>query len=193
MEGGAPGDRHGPGYGRRRMGMVEVEEGTQPRRGPDPDTGEGLPHRLRRRAAGRRSPARRHGAAARRGASRSGGRRLPPLRQPRRGAFQGEPRAARRARPGHAAPARPRTVRQAQRAGRTRGRLPVAPARSGRRDAPGGAVGRKGALPLGQGGSGEARWWATPPPEPRGRSASQKTCSGVTTSTSRGRAWASPP
>ena len=61
---------------------------------------------------------------------------------------------ARHARPGDAPPGRPRTLRRAQRAGRPRGRLPVAPARSRRRDAPGGAVRREGAQPLGQGRPG---------------------------------------
>ena len=145
MEGGAPGDGNGPGAARRRLGVVAVEEGPQARRGPHPDTGEGLPHRLRRRASGHGDHAGDDPAPAGRRASRSGGRRLPPLRQPRRGALQGRQGPARRARPGHAAPGRPRTVREAQRPGRPRDRLPVAPARSGRRDAPGGALRREGA------------------------------------------------
>ena len=41
--------------------------------------------------------------------------------------------------------------------------------------------------------SGEARWSATPPQEPSGRSASPTTCSGVITSMSPAPAWASPP
>ena len=124
-----PGDRRGPGAGGRRPGMAPLEEGPQARRGPDPDTGEGLPHRLRRRVPDRRRRARRDGAAARRGASREGRRRLPPLRQPRRRPLQGGQGPARPSRPGDAPPGRPRAVRQAQRAGRPRGRLPVAPAR----------------------------------------------------------------
>ena len=94
------------------------------------------------------------GQVPRQGASRPGGRRIPPLRQPRRGALQGRQGTARRARPGDAAPGRPRPVRRAQRPGRPRGRRPVAPARSGRRDAPGGAVRREDAQPLGEGRPG---------------------------------------
>ena len=77
------------GLGGRRLGVVALEEGQKPRRGPHPDRGEGLPHRLRRRASGHGHRAVPHHAAASRGASRSGGRRLPPLRQPRRSAVQG--------------------------------------------------------------------------------------------------------
>ena len=135
-------------------GVVAVEEGPKPRRGPHSDPGEGLPHRLRRRAPGRRRPARRHGTAAGQGASRSGGRRISSLRQPRGCPFQGEPRAPRRARCADAPPAGPRPVRQAQRPGSSRDRRPVAPARRRRRDAPGGAVRREGAQPLGQGHQG---------------------------------------
>ncbi len=145
MEGRPVGRRHGPGAGRRGLGLVAVEEGPQARRGPAAHQGEGLPHRLRRRASGRRRPAGDDPAPACRRAPRAGCRRLPPLRQPRRGALQGRQGPARRARPGHAAPGRPRTVREAQRPGRPRDRLPVAPARSRRRDAPGGALRRKGA------------------------------------------------
>ena len=124
MEGRPPGSRNGPGAGRRGLGLVAVEEGPQAGGGPDPHTGEGLPHRLRRGDTGRRRPARRHGAASRQGASRSGGRRLPTLRQPRRGAVQGRQGPARRPRPGDAAPRRPRPVRRAQRPRRPRGGLP---------------------------------------------------------------------
>ena len=56
---------------------------------PAPDTGEGLPHRLRHGDTGRRRPAPGHGAAARRRASGAGGGGLPPLRQPRGIALQG--------------------------------------------------------------------------------------------------------
>ena len=154
MEGGAPGRRYGPGAGRRRVGVVEVEEGPQPRRGPHPHTGEGLAHRLRRGDTGDGGPARRHGAAARRRASRAGGRCLPPLRQPRRSPFQGRPREAHRPRSFDAAPGRPRAVRRAQRPGSPRSGRPVAPARSGRRDAPGGEVRLKRAHSLGQGNQG---------------------------------------
>ena len=149
-----PGDGNGPGAARRRLGVVAVEEGPQARRGPHPDWGEGLPHRLRRRASGHGDHAGDDPAPACRRAPGAGGRRLPPLRQPRRGAHQGRQGPARRARPGHAAPVRPRTVRRAQRPGRPRGRLPVAPARSGRRDAPGGAVRREGAPALCEGRQG---------------------------------------
>ena len=58
MEGGASGDGNRPGAGRRGLGLVVVEEGPQARRGPAAHQGEGLPHRLRRRAPGRRRPAR---------------------------------------------------------------------------------------------------------------------------------------
>ena len=58
------------------------------------------------------------------------------------------------ARPRHDAPVRPRPVREPQRPGRPRGRLPVAPAGGGRRDAAGGAVRSEGAQPLGQGRQG---------------------------------------
>ena len=43
MEGGAPGDRRGPGAGRRRLGMAPLEEGPQARRGPAPDHGRRSP------------------------------------------------------------------------------------------------------------------------------------------------------
>ena len=99
MEGGAVGCRHGPGACGRRMGLVAVEEGPQAGGGPDPHTGEGLPHRLRRGDTGHGGAARRHGAGARQGASRPGCRRLPPLRQPRRGAVQGGQGEAGRPRP----------------------------------------------------------------------------------------------
>ena len=154
MEGRAPGDGHGPGAGRGRLGLVAVEEGQKPRPRPAPHTGEGVPHRLRRRATGDRRPAAGHDAAAGRGASGAGGRRLPPLRQPRRSAVQGGEGEARRSQPRHDEPRRPRPVRRAQRPGSPRGRLPVAPARRRRRDAPGGAVRRKGAQSLRQGREG---------------------------------------
>ena len=115
MEGGAVGRRHGPGAGRRRVGVAPLEEGPQPRRGPHLDTGEGLAHRLRRGDTGDGGPARRHGAAARRRASRAGSSGLPPLRQPRRRPFQGQPRESHRPRSFDAAPGRPRAVRRAQR------------------------------------------------------------------------------
>ena len=154
MEGGAPWRRNGPGAGRRRLGMVAVEEGPQARGRPSAHQGEGLPHSLRRRATGRRRPVLRRRAAAGQGASGNGVRRLPPLRQPRRGEIQGRQGPARRSRPGDAAPGRPRPVREAERPGRPRGGLPLAPARRRRRDAPGGAVRREGAQPLGQGRQG---------------------------------------
>ena len=193
MEGRPPGSRNGPGAGRRGMGLVAVEEGPQAGGGPDPHTGEGLPHRLRRGALGRRRPARRHGAASRQGASRPRGRRIPPLRQPRRGALQGRQGPAHCPRPGDAAPGRPRPVRRAQRPGGARGRRPVAPARSGGRDAPGGAVRREGAQPVGQGRPGRRpggrhhRRGQAGDPLPRGPA------QGATTSTSHAPAWASPP
>ena len=81
-------------------------------------------------------------------------RRLPPLRQPRRGAVQGRPGPAHSAGPRHAPTRRSGAVRGAQRPGSPRGRLPVAPARRGRRDAPGGALRREGAPPLGEGREG---------------------------------------
>ena len=60
----------------------------------------------------------------------------------------------RSSRPRHDEPRRPRPVRWAQRPGSPRGRLPVAPARRGRRDAPGRAVRRTGAQSLRQGSEG---------------------------------------
>ena len=193
MEGGAVGHGHGPGAGRRRLGLVALEEGPQARRGPHPDRGEGLPHRLRRRAPGRRRPARRDKAGASQGASRPGGRRLPPLRQPRRGEIQGRQGPARSAGPGHAPPGRPRPVREAQRPGSPRGCQPLAPARSRATRRPwwsGPARGRSAPRPR---ASGEGRWWETPPQERSGRSASPATCCAATTSTSPAPAWASPP
>ena len=65
MEGRAPGRRNRPGNGRGRLGVVAVEEGPQPRRGPDSDTRKSLTHRLRRRATGHGDSALPHGAAAR--------------------------------------------------------------------------------------------------------------------------------
>ena len=61
---------------------------------------------------------------------------------------------ARRARPGEPAPPRTRPVRGAQRPGSPGDRLAVAPARSGGRDAVGGAVRREGAQPVGEGNQG---------------------------------------
>ena len=156
MEGGAAGRRRGHRTGGGRLRMAPLEEGPEPRRRPHPDTGKGLPHRLRRRASGHGDTARRHPAPAGRGASRSVGRRLPPLRQPRRGAVQGGEGQAGPARPGEPAPDRPRPVRKTQRPGSPRGGRPVAPARSGGRDAPGGAVRRTGASALGEGRPGRS-------------------------------------
>ena len=138
LEGRTAGRGRRPGPGRRRLGLAPLEEGPKARPRPAPHQGEGLPHRLRRRASGDGGPARRHGAAAGQGASRNGGRRLPPLRQPRRGAVQDGKGAPRRPRPVDAAPRRPRILRQAQRRGRPRGGLPLAPAGGAGRDAPGG-------------------------------------------------------
>ena len=173
MEGGAPGDRLGLGAGGRRLGMAPLEEGPQARRGPTPHQGEGVPRRLRRRGSGHGHTARRDEAPARRRAPGAGGRRLPPFRQPRRGALQGRQGPANRDRPRHDAPRRPRPVRRAQRPGRPRDRLPVAPARSGGRDAPGGALRREGAPAVRQGrqgrgaGGGHHRGQAPAHPIPR--------------------------
>ena len=154
MEGGPPGHGHCPWHGRGRLGVAPLEEGPVPRRRPPAHQGEGVAHRLRRRAPDRRRAARRHGASPGRGASRRPRRRLPPLRQPRRGAVQGRPGPAHSAGPRHAPTRRSGAVRGAQRPGGPRGRLPLAPARRRRRDAPGGALRREGAQPLGEGRQG---------------------------------------
>ena len=130
LEGRGHGHRRRRSPGRRRLALAPHQEGRKAGLRPPAHQGEGLPHRLRRRDSGDGHPAPGHQAQPDEGASGAGGRRLPPLRQPRRGAPEGEPRAARRARPLHAPPVRPRTLRQAQRHGRPRGGLPVAPARS---------------------------------------------------------------
>ena len=138
MEGGAVGQSvTALGLVGRRLGLVAVEEGPQAGGRPGPHTGEGLPHRLRRGDTGRRGAARRHGAGAGQGASRAGGRRLPTLRQPRRGEIQGRAgsEAGRPQTRRDAAPRRPRPVRGAQRPGGARGRQPCGtrPARATRR------------------------------------------------------------
>ena len=63
-KGGAPWDWRGPGAGRRRLGMAPLEEGPKARRGPAAHQGEGLPHRLRRRASDRRNHPPHHPAPA---------------------------------------------------------------------------------------------------------------------------------
>ena len=88
----APGSGNGVGPHRRRLGLVAVEAGPQPGLRPHAGAGEGLPHRLRRRAANRGRTARRHRPAAGQGAARPRRRRLPPLRPPRRGQVQGQRR-----------------------------------------------------------------------------------------------------
>ena len=90
-------------------------------------------------------------------------------------------------------PGRPRPVRETQRPGRPRDRRPVAPAGGRGRDAPGGAVGRTGAQPIGQGHQGRCPGGRHHRRSQGGRSASPRTSSGVTTSMSPARAWASPP
>ena len=133
-----------------------------------------LPHRLRRRAPGHGRPAHRHGAASRQGASRPGGRRLPPLRQPRRGAVQGRQGTARRARPGDAAPGRPRPV-PAGAASWASARSPpcgTRPERETRRPWWSGPA--RGRSAPRRRASGAARWWETPPRERSGRSASRR-------------------
>ena len=67
MEGGPPGHGHGPWHGRGRLGVAPLEEGPVPRRRPPAHQGEGVAHRLRRRAPDRRRAARRHGASPGRG------------------------------------------------------------------------------------------------------------------------------
>ena len=57
MEGRAPGDRHSPGASRRRPRLAPLEEGAVPRLRPPAHQGEGLPHRLRRRASDHGGPA----------------------------------------------------------------------------------------------------------------------------------------
>ena len=193
LEGRPAGRGHRPRPDRRRLGLAPLEEGPLPRPRPAPHPGKGLPHRLRRRASGDGGPARRHGTAARQGASRDGGGGLPPLRQPGRGALQDGKGAPRRPRPLDAVPHRPRILRQAQRRGRPRGGLPLAPARSRGRDAPGGPRRGQGAACPRPAASAAAPTSATPPPARPGRFTSPKTCSGDTTSTWPAPAWASPP
>ena len=193
MEGGAVGHGHGPGAGRGRVGVAPLEEGQQAGGRPSAHQGEGLAHRLRRGDTGHGGPARRDGAAARRRAPGAGGRRLPPLRQPRRSAVQGGQGETRRARPVAAPPGRPRAVRQAQRPGSPRGCRPVAPARSGRRDAPGGAVRLKRAHPLGQGNQGRGSGGRHHRGQAHARPLPRRPAQDVTTSTSPAPAWASPP
>ena len=127
--------------GRRGLALAPHQEGPKARLRPPAHQGEGGPHRLRRRASDRRRPARNgrpeEGAGAGEEGAGAGGGGIPPLRPPRRGAVQGEPGPAHRARPVDAAPHRPRTLRQAQHPGRPRGGGPVAPAGGRGRDAPG--------------------------------------------------------
>ena len=186
------------GRGRRRgdrpggLGLAPMEEGPLPRLRPPPGEGEGLPHRLRRRATGRRHRAPDDAASTRWRAPGSGGCRLPALRSPGGGAIQGEQGAPRRAR-SLPAPRGSGTLRKAQRPGGAGSRRPVAPARSGRRDAPGGAVGREGAQPPGKrrqgrrsGGRHDRRNAAADP-------VSRRPAQAATHSTWRERAWESPP
>ena len=191
MEGRPHGDGRGHGTGRRRLGMVPLEKGTQPRRRPAAHQGEGLPHRLRGRSAGHGDPAPGHDAAPGRGAPRQAHSRLPALRQPRRSAVQGGEGSK-------PADARPVAASTPQARGSSGGAASWASARSppcGTRPAratrrpwwSGPAHGRSAHRPR---ASGEARWLGTPPPARSGRSASPKTCSGVTTSMWRARGWA---
>ena len=193
MEGRAVGHGHGPGAGRRRVGLVAVEEGPQARGGPSADTGKSLPHRLRRRAPGRRRPARRHGAACAPGsfsarwpphtattttppgrASRSAG--SGPLPQTRRCCTRQAPACSAGAASWGCARSPPCGTR---------------PERGTRRPWwSGPARGRSAPRPR---ASGAARWWETPPQGRSGRSASPATCCAATTSTSHAPAWASPP
>ena len=69
---------------------MALEAGPQPGLRPAAHQGEGGPHRLRGRAPGHRRPARQRRGAAGQGTAGAGGRRLPPLRPPRRGQVQGE-------------------------------------------------------------------------------------------------------
>ena len=152
-QGVASGRRFRPRSHRGGLGLVALEAGPQPGLRPIAGAGEGLPHRLRRRAPGHRRAAGLDPAPAGRRTAGRGGRRLPPLRPPRRDAVQGEQDHA-GGPPGQPAPRRSGAVRQAQRPGHPRGGRPVAPAGRGRRDAPGGAVRRQGAAALGQGSAG---------------------------------------
>ena len=83
-----------PGFGRRHrphrggLGLVALEAVPQPGLRPAADQGEGGPHRLRRRAPGHRRAARQRRGTAGQGNPGAGGRRLPPLRPPRRGQVQ---------------------------------------------------------------------------------------------------------
>ena len=158
------------------LGLVALEAGPQPGLRPSPGAGEGLPRRLRRRAPGHRRAAGLDPSPAGRGTAGRGGRRLPPLRPPRRGQVQGEQRQA-GGPPDEPPPRRSGPVRQAQRPGHPRGGRPVAPAGRGGRDAPGGALRRQGAAALGQGSAGRRaggrhhRGQAPAHPLPRGPAA----------------------
>ena len=136
-EGVAAGRGHGPGAGRRRLGLVALEAGPQPGLRPAADPGEDLPHRLRRRSPGDGHPARGRRSRPGRGTAGAGGRRLPALRQPRRRQVPGQQHQIHG---GQRPPAfrRAGAVRQAQRPGGEGGGRPVAPAGSRGRDAPGG-------------------------------------------------------
>ena len=164
MEGGAPWDGRGPGAGRRRLGMAPLEEGPQAGGRPllirekvsriafdaeiqvvavlPPDTG----HDRAEELLGPVIAAYRHFDNPA-GARFKVGRFRPVMPDPEMLHPAGPGLFGRRSVLG---------VREVA--------CPVAPARSRRRDAPGGALRRKGAQSLpGPGASAAARWWATPP------------------------------
>ena len=124
-----------------------LKKGRKARLRPAPHQGEGLPHRLRRRASGDGVPAK----ATRRPQRANellgaGGGGLPPLRQPRGGAVRRERGAPRRPRPGRCC-TRPAPVSSASAASWESARRPASgtrPERQGR-DAPGGPLRGQGA------------------------------------------------
>ena len=99
LEGRAHGHRRRRSLGRRRLALASLQEISLPRVRPEPHQGESLPHRFRRRGAGRRRPAGGRGTQARRGAAGAGGGRLPPLRKSGGGAVQAWQGQAHRPRP----------------------------------------------------------------------------------------------
>ncbi len=196
VEGSAHGHRRRGGPDRRRLAVAPLEEGQEARLRPSDHQGEGLPHRLRRRATAGGRPARNvrpeAGAGAGKDAPGACGRRLPPLRPPGGGAVQSEQGPTHRTRPLDDAPHRPRTVRQAQRPGRPGGGGPVAPAGGRGRDAPGGAVRGKGADALGQGSPGGSSGGTDHGGQAPSHPLPRRPASDATTSTWQGPAWASP-
>ncbi len=140
-----------------RLGLVALEAGPEPRLRPADHQGEGGPHRLRQRAVSHRRAARGQRCQGRpepgQGGAGAGGRRLPPLRPPRRGAVQDQQGQAGGSRD-EPPPRRAGLVWPAQRPGGPRGRRPVAPTRRPGRDSPLGTLRLPGAAALGPGRPG---------------------------------------